>query len=140
MSAARAGAGGARALGAELLSARLIVTETAGREEVDILWEAICRPHVLTGHGLVLSPLKDLVGTKVRAPADHGLARDLIDVWAAANRWSSVELEELSSSGAATPVISPPLTAPKPRSPPAVRHLPNHLGPVGEGSHHRQDR
>lgn len=35
------------------------------------------------------------MGTKVRALADRGLARDLIDVQAAANRWSHVALEEL---------------------------------------------
>lgn len=47
-----------------------------------------------TEHGLVLS-LEDVVGTKVRALADRGLARDLIDVRAAADRWSHIELEEL---------------------------------------------
>ncbi|ADI08741.1 hypothetical protein SBI_05621 [Streptomyces bingchenggensis BCW-1] len=44
--------------------------------------------------GLVLS-LEDVVGTKVRALADRGLARDLIDVRAAADRWSHAELETL---------------------------------------------
>ncbi|MFJ5721643.1 nucleotidyl transferase AbiEii/AbiGii toxin family protein [Streptomyces sp. NPDC093149] len=85
-----------RALETDPLSARLIVTDTASREEceVDILKEALWRPPVLTEHGLVLS-LEDVVGTKVRALADRGLARDLIDVQAAANRWSPVELEEL---------------------------------------------
>lgn len=47
-----------------------------------------------TEYGLVLS-LEDVVGTKVRALADRGLARDLIDVRAAADRWSPTELEEL---------------------------------------------
>lgn len=44
-------------------------------------------------HGLVLSP-GDVVGTKVRALAGRGLARDLIDVRAAVDRWSHIELEE----------------------------------------------
>ncbi|MEU6619451.1 nucleotidyl transferase AbiEii/AbiGii toxin family protein [Streptomyces litmocidini] len=78
------------------LSARLIVTDTATGEEceVDVLKEALWRPPVKTEHGLVLS-LEDVVGTKVRALADRGLARDLIDVRAAADRWSHIELEEL---------------------------------------------
>ncbi len=78
------------------LSARLIVTDpaTQGECEVDILKEALWRPPVRTEHGLVLS-LEDVVGTKVRALADRGLARDLIDVQAASDRWPHVELEEL---------------------------------------------
>lgn len=85
-----------RALETDPLSARLIVTDPTSREEceVDILKEALWKPPVHTEHGLVLS-LEDVVGTKVRALADRGLARDLIDVQAAANRWSHVELEEL---------------------------------------------
>lgn len=84
------------ALETDPLSARLIVTDPVSREEceVDILKEALWRPPVHTEHGLVLS-LEDVVGTKVRALADRGLARDLIDVQAAANRWSHAELEEL---------------------------------------------
>ncbi len=84
------------ALEADPLSAQLIVTDTATGEEceVDILKEALWRPPVMTRHGLVLS-LEDVVGTKVRALADRGLARDLIDVRAAADRWSHTELEEL---------------------------------------------
>lgn len=39
--------------------------------------------------------LEDVVGTKVRALADRGLARDLVDVRAAADRWTHTELEEL---------------------------------------------
>ncbi|MFE1538977.1 nucleotidyl transferase AbiEii/AbiGii toxin family protein [Streptomyces microflavus] len=85
-----------RALEADPLSARLIVTDPADGEEceVGILKETLWRPPVRTAHGLVLS-LEDVVGTKVRALADRGLARDLIDVRAAADRWSHVELEEL---------------------------------------------
>jgi predicted nucleotidyltransferase component of viral defense system len=85
-----------RALETDPLSARLIVTDPASREEceVDVLKETLWRPLVRTEHGLVLS-LEDVVGTKVRALADRGLARDLIDVQAATDRWSQVELEEL---------------------------------------------
>ncbi|MEU8541245.1 nucleotidyl transferase AbiEii/AbiGii toxin family protein [Streptomyces sp. NPDC048717] len=85
-----------RALETDPLSARLIVTDpTSGEEcEVDVLKETLWRPPVTTEHGLVLS-LEDVVGTKVRALADRGLARDLIDVRAATSRWSHTELEEL---------------------------------------------
>ncbi|MEU0402744.1 nucleotidyl transferase AbiEii/AbiGii toxin family protein [Streptomyces sp. NPDC006197] len=85
-----------RALETDPLSARLIVTDpTSGEEcEVDLLKEVLWRPPVTTEHGLVLS-LEDVVGTKVRALADRGLARDLIDVRAASGRWSHTELEEL---------------------------------------------
>ncbi|MEU1230907.1 nucleotidyl transferase AbiEii/AbiGii toxin family protein [Streptomyces sp. NPDC005828] len=85
-----------RALETDPLSARLIVTDpTSGEEcEVDVLKEVFWRPPVTTEHGLVLS-LEDVVGTKVRALADRGLARDLIDVRAASDRWSHTELEEL---------------------------------------------
>ncbi|MFJ8863834.1 nucleotidyl transferase AbiEii/AbiGii toxin family protein [Streptomyces sp. NPDC102451] len=84
------------ALETDPLSARLIVTDPVSREEceVDILKEALWRPPVSTEHGLVLS-LEDVVGTKVRALADRGLARDLIDVQSATGRWNPVELEEL---------------------------------------------
>jgi len=85
-----------RALETDPLSARLIVTDADSGEEceVDILKEALWRPPVTTEHGLVLS-LEDVVGTKVRALADRGLARDLIDVKAAAGRWSLLDLEAL---------------------------------------------
>lgn len=84
------------ALETDPLSARLIVTDPVSHEkcEVDILKEALWRPPVHTDHGLVLS-LEDVVGTKVRALFDRGLARDLIDVQAAAKRWSHIDLEEL---------------------------------------------
>ncbi|MEY9995348.1 hypothetical protein ABIE67_007380 [Streptomyces sp. V4I8] len=35
-----------------------------------------------------------MIGTKVRALADRGAPRDLIDVFAASHRWSNAELEE----------------------------------------------
>lgn len=87
---------GVRALETDPLSARLIVTDPTSHEEceVDILKEALWKPPVHTEHGLVLS-LEDVVGTKVRALADRGLARDLIDVHAATDHWNPVELEEL---------------------------------------------
>jgi hypothetical protein len=85
-----------RALETDPLSARLIVTDADSGEECedDILKEALWRPPVTTEHGLVLS-LEDVVGTKVRALADRGLTRDLIDVKAAAGRWSLLDLEAL---------------------------------------------
>ncbi|MFD5700637.1 nucleotidyl transferase AbiEii/AbiGii toxin family protein [Streptomyces lasiicapitis] len=85
-----------RTLETDPLSARLIVTDPDSGEEceVDVLKEALWRPPVQTAYGLVLS-LEDVVGTKVRALSDRGLARDLIDVRAATDRWSHPELEEL---------------------------------------------
>jgi predicted nucleotidyltransferase component of viral defense system len=85
-----------RELKAEPLSARLIVADPDSGEEceVDVLKETLWHPPVQTEYGLVLS-LEDVVGTKVRALADRGLARDLVDVRAAADRWSRPELEEL---------------------------------------------
>ncbi|MEU6443051.1 nucleotidyl transferase AbiEii/AbiGii toxin family protein [Streptomyces sp. NPDC047046] len=81
---------------ADPLSARLLVADPASGEqcEVDILKEVLWAPLAHTAHGLTLS-LQDVVGTKIRALADRGLARDLIDAHAAAERWSAPELEEL---------------------------------------------
>ncbi|MBW1597499.1 nucleotidyl transferase AbiEii/AbiGii toxin family protein [Streptomyces sp. JJ38] len=78
------------------LSARLIVTDaTTGEDcELDILKETTWGPLVHTEYGPVLA-IEDVVGTKVRALADRGLARDLIDVRAAARRWTDTDLEEL---------------------------------------------
>lgn len=85
-----------RTLETDPLSARMIVTDAASGDacEVDVLKEALWRPPVQTELGLTLS-LEDVVGTKVRALADRGLARDLIDVHAAADRWSRPDLEDL---------------------------------------------
>ncbi|MGI5195818.1 nucleotidyl transferase AbiEii/AbiGii toxin family protein [Streptomyces sp. CA-288835] len=90
-----------RALDAEPLAARLIVAEPGGIAEceyeeceVDLYKEALWHPPVQTEYGLTLS-LEDVVGTKVRALADRGLARDLVDVHAAADHWTRPELEEL---------------------------------------------
>lgn len=80
----------------EPLGARLLVTDPATGEvcEVTVAKETLWRPAVSTGLGPALA-LEDVVGTKVRALADRGLARDLIDVHAAAARWTAPELEEL---------------------------------------------
>lgn len=85
-----------RALETDPLYARLIVgdPDSDAECEVDIHKEALWHPPVETEDGLVVS-LEDVVGTKVRALADRGLARDLIDVRPATDRWSDVELEEL---------------------------------------------
>lgn len=81
---------------ADPLAARLVVGDPASgaRWRVDLRKEALWRPAVRTDAGPVLS-LEDLVGTTVRALADRGLPRDLVDVHAAAHRWSHPELEEL---------------------------------------------
>ncbi|WP_367322474.1 nucleotidyl transferase AbiEii/AbiGii toxin family protein [Streptomyces sp. HUAS ZL42] len=85
-----------RSLETDPLSARLIVADPALGEacEVYVFKEVLWRPPVLTELGLTLS-FEDLVGTRVRALADRGLARDLIDVHAASEHWSHPELEEL---------------------------------------------
>ncbi|MEU6371978.1 hypothetical protein [Streptomyces sp. NPDC046909] len=78
------------------LSAHLVVTDprTGAECEVDLRKEALWRPPVPTEPGLTLA-LEDVIGTKVRALADLGLAPDLIDVRAARHHWSHPELEEL---------------------------------------------
>jgi hypothetical protein len=85
-----------RPLETDPLSARLLVTDPATEEEqtVDLLKETLWHPPVPTEFGPALA-LEDVVGTRVRALADRGAARDLIDVHAAAERWSPAELEEL---------------------------------------------
>lgn len=37
---------------------------------------------------------EDVIGTKVRALAERGVARDALDVFAASHRWSTADLEE----------------------------------------------
>lgn len=77
------------------LSARLVATDTDGAAcEVDILKENLWSPPRDTEYGPVLS-LDDVIGTKVRALADRGAVRDLIDVHAAAERRTRPELERL---------------------------------------------
>jgi hypothetical protein len=79
------------------LSSRLLVTDPTTEEErvLDLLKETLWHPPVETPLGLALS-LEDVVGTKVRAVADRGTARDLIAVHAATAHWTVVELEELA--------------------------------------------
>ncbi|MFF8637334.1 nucleotidyl transferase AbiEii/AbiGii toxin family protein [Streptomyces pilosus] len=78
------------------LTARLLVggAATGPEHRVDLRKEVLWRPAAETAAGPALS-LEDLVGTTVRALADRGLPRDLVDVHAAADRWSHPELEEL---------------------------------------------
>ncbi|MGW3014462.1 nucleotidyl transferase AbiEii/AbiGii toxin family protein [Streptomyces longwoodensis] len=77
------------------LSARFTVTDpVTGQDcEVDILKEVFWRPVAQSRYGPVLAE-EDVIGTKVRALADRGAPRDLIDVFAASRRWSNAELEE----------------------------------------------
>ncbi|MDX2912798.1 nucleotidyl transferase AbiEii/AbiGii toxin family protein [Streptomyces griseiscabiei] len=79
------------------LSARLLVTDPTTAEErtLDLLKETLWHPPVETPLGPTLS-LEDVVGTKVRAVADRGTARDLIAVHAAVAHWTVAELEELA--------------------------------------------
>ena len=71
-------------IGIEPVSARFVVTDPdLGQDcEVDILKEGFSWPPVDTPYGPVLS-IDDVIGTKVRALADRGYARDLIDIHAA---------------------------------------------------------
>ncbi|MEU3997001.1 nucleotidyl transferase AbiEii/AbiGii toxin family protein [Streptomyces fungicidicus] len=77
------------------LSARFTVTDPAtGQDcEVDILKEIFWRPVAQSPYGPVLAE-EDVIGTKVRALADRGAPRDLIDVFAASRRWNAADLEE----------------------------------------------
>ncbi|MGK5446687.1 nucleotidyl transferase AbiEii/AbiGii toxin family protein [Streptomyces radiopugnans] len=78
------------------LSGRFLVTdpETGEECEVDVLKEPFWAPPTQTPYGPVLS-LDDVIGTKVRALADRGTARDLIDVQAASRHRSTADLETL---------------------------------------------
>ncbi len=80
------------------LMARLRITETVTglSFEVRVLKEVLWRPPVETELGPVLD-LEDLVGTKVRALADRGLARDVAAVYAARDRFGRGDLERLGS-------------------------------------------
>lgn len=83
-------------VGVDPLSGRLIVTDPVSGEqcEVDILKEAFWRPPTATDYGPVLA-LDDVIGTKVRALADRGAVRDLIDVHAASRLRTTADLETL---------------------------------------------
>ena len=85
-----------RVIGVVPVSARFMVTDPElGQDcEVDILKEAFNRPPQDTPWGPVLA-LDDVIGTKVRALADRGYARDLIDVHAASRLHSNADLESL---------------------------------------------
>lgn len=77
------------------LSARFTVADpSTGQDcEVDILTETFWRPAAQSPCGPVLAE-EDVSGTTVRALADRGAPRDLIDVFAASRRWTNTELEE----------------------------------------------
>jgi len=83
-------------IGIEPVSARFMVTDPElGQDcEVDILKEGFTWPPIDTPYGPVLS-LDEVIGTKVRALADRGYARDLIDIHAASRLRSRGELESL---------------------------------------------
>ncbi|MFE9883199.1 nucleotidyl transferase AbiEii/AbiGii toxin family protein [Streptomyces sp. NPDC005784] len=78
------------------LSGRLIATDPKSGEEceVDVLKEAFWGSPVETEYGPVLA-LDDVIGTKVRALADRGAVRDLIDVHAASQDRTTADLETL---------------------------------------------
>ncbi|MEV6785273.1 nucleotidyl transferase AbiEii/AbiGii toxin family protein [Streptomyces sp. NPDC051098] len=78
------------------LSGRLIASDLdTGEEcEVDVLKEAFWGKPTETQYGPVLA-LDDVIGTKVRALADRGAVRDLIDVHAASRHRSNADLETL---------------------------------------------
>lgn len=78
------------------LSGRLLVTDPGTGEqcEVDVLKEVLWHPPKSSEYGPVLS-LDDVIGTKVRALADRGAVRDLIDVHAASQHRSKADLENL---------------------------------------------
>ncbi|MEU0040976.1 hypothetical protein ABZ063_45240, partial [Streptomyces sp. NPDC006333] len=79
------------------LSARLNVTDPrAGTQEaceVDVLEEVFTRPAVSCAYGPVLAE-EDVIGARVRALAERGVARDALDVFAASRRWPTTDLEE----------------------------------------------
>ena len=85
-----------RKIEADPLSARMMVVDPATKEscEVDVMKEAFYHPPAATEYGPVLA-LEDVIGTKVRALADRGAARDLIDVRAASTLYSTADLENL---------------------------------------------
>jgi Nucleotidyl transferase AbiEii toxin, Type IV TA system len=85
-----------RLVGTDPLSARFMVADPElGQEcELDVLKEDLNWPPVDTPYGPVLS-LDDVIGTKVRALADRGYARDLVDIHAASRLRPQSELESL---------------------------------------------
>jgi len=85
-----------RVIGVDPVSARFMVTDPGTGEdcEVDILKEGFNGPPEATPYGPVLG-LDDVIGTKVRALADRGYPRDLVDIHAASRLRSQGELERL---------------------------------------------
>lgn len=85
-----------RVIAVDPLSARLMATDPdTGEEcEVDVLKEHFWTPPAQTEYGPVLA-FDSVIGTKVRALADRGAVRDLIDVHAASRHRSAGELERL---------------------------------------------
>lgn len=85
-----------RKIEADPLSARMMVVDPVTEEscEVDVRKEAFYHPPAATEYGPVLA-LEDVIGAKVRALADRGAARDLIDVRAASTLYSIADLENL---------------------------------------------
>ncbi|MFD3873199.1 nucleotidyl transferase AbiEii/AbiGii toxin family protein [Streptomyces sp. NPDC058623] len=89
---------GVDVIGVDPLSARLMVTDLrgGGRCEVDVLKENLWSAPQDTEYGPVLA-LDDVIGTKVRALADRGAVRDLIDVHAAHRHHPFAGLERLGA-------------------------------------------
>ncbi|MGW9372213.1 nucleotidyl transferase AbiEii/AbiGii toxin family protein [Streptomyces xanthophaeus] len=85
-----------RVIDVDTLSARLMVTDPDTDEdcEVDVLKEHFWTPPAQTEYGPVLA-FDSVIGTKVRALADRGAVRDLIDVHAASTHRDTGELERL---------------------------------------------
>ncbi|MFD8982808.1 nucleotidyl transferase AbiEii/AbiGii toxin family protein [Streptomyces sp. NPDC059564] len=85
-----------RVLDVDALSARLVATDpdTGDECEVDVLKEHFWTPPAQTEYGPVLA-FDSVIGTKVRALADRGAVRDLIDVHAASRHRATSELERL---------------------------------------------
>lgn len=85
-----------RVIDVDTLSARLMVTDPDTGEdcEVDVLKEHFWTPPAQTEYGPVLA-FDSVIGTKVRALADRGAVRDLIDVHAASGHRDTGELERL---------------------------------------------
>ncbi|MFB6613099.1 nucleotidyl transferase AbiEii/AbiGii toxin family protein [Streptomyces sp. NPDC085524] len=85
-----------RVISVDPLSARLMAADPESGEEceVDVLKEHFWTPPAQTEYGPVLA-LDSVIGTKVRALADRGAVRDLIDVHAASRHRTAGELERL---------------------------------------------
>ncbi|MFE9636979.1 nucleotidyl transferase AbiEii/AbiGii toxin family protein [Streptomyces sp. NPDC006463] len=86
----------ARVIDVDPLSARLMVSDPDTGEdcEVDVLKEHFWTSPAQTEYGPVLA-FDSVIGTKVRALADRGAVRDLIDVHAASRHRDTGELERL---------------------------------------------